>query len=256
MSASHFGLSLIDAAIHDYLLGNTIAKHTYTDFGLRMLSMHIPMPKTKVNTVDLPFASGSVDLTEAGGVIPYCDRDGLSFEFIFMGDLMHWPVVTHDLAQFIHGKKLLMIPDNDLEHYYVVRLELDSQKSNKHSNKVVLSGTAEPFKYGLLDTHDPWLWDPFSFVDGEIISTADITVSGTTVVTLPPGGIKNSPSFIVSQAGAGLGVIYPTNPPKTLYMPTSGTYRFPQIKAGGESTASITFVGMGVVSIAYRKRFL
>lgn len=253
---STFGLSLIDADIHEYLEDESIAKHTFRDFDLKMLSMYIPLPETKVQTVNLPFASGSVDLTEAGGVTPYADRDGLQFEFIFFGDLMHWPIVTHNLANFLHGKKFLMIADNDLEHYYVVRLELDSQKSSKHANKIVLSGTAEPFKYALLDSHDPWLWDPFSFVDGEISSLADIVVSGTTNVTITAGGLPTCPEFIVTQAGAGLGVVYNTNPPRTLPMSRTGTYRFPQIKAGGPDDTVITFVGSGRVSIAYRKKYL
>ena len=251
-----FGLSLIDADIHEYLRDQTIAKHTWRDFSLRMVSMDIPMPETKVQKVDLPFANGSVDLTEASGVIPYADRENLNFEFIFFGDLMHWPVVTHNLANFLHGKKLLMIPDNDLEHYYVVRLALDSQKSNKHANKVVLTGTADPFKYALLDSSVPWLWDPFSFVDGQITSTADIAISGTTRVTIGAGGIPTCPEFVVTQAGAGLAVVYNTNPTRNLYMPTTGTYRFPQIKAGGDSATVITFVGSGRVSIAYRKKYL
>lgn len=253
---SSFGLSLIDATIEDYLLDRSIAKHTYRDFDLKMLSMYVPMPETKKQTVNLPFASGSVDLTEAGGVTPYADRDGLQFEFVYFGDLMHWPIMTHNLANFLHGKKLLMILDNDLQYYYVVRLELDSQKSSKHANKVVLKGSAEPFKYSLVGTSDPWLWDPFSFVDGHIISTADITVDGTTNVTIDAGGQPNSPYFIVSQAGAGLGVVYNTNPPRTLPMTQTGTYRFPQIKAGGPNITTVSMVGHGVVSVSYRKRFL
>lgn len=255
---SKFGLSLIDATIQTYLEDRSIAKHTFRDFNLRMTSMYIPMPETKVQTVDLPFASGSVDLTEAGGITPYADRKGLSFEFIFFGDLMHWPIMIHDLANFLHGKKILMIPDNDLEHYYIVRLALDSKKTSKHANKVVLEGTSDPFKYALLDTHDPWLWDPFSFVDGEITSLSDIIVDGTTQITIPAGGLPNCPTFIVTQAGAGLGIQYTSSASasRIFQMPATGTYSFPQIRAGGPTDTVITFVGKGRISIAYRKKYL
>lgn len=254
--STKFGLKFVDKDIHDYLLDPTIAKHTYDDFKLRMTSMYIPMPEPKTQLVDLPFASGSVDLTEAAGITPYADRSGLSFEFIYFGDLLHWPIITHDLAQYLHGKKLIMIADNDIEHYYVVRLQLDSQKSSKIACKIVLTGTADPYKYALLDTHDPWLWDPFSFVDGEIVSTADIIVDGTTEVTLTAGGMVSSVEFIVTQAGAGLGVVYNTNPPRTLPMTSTGVYVFPQIRAGGPEDTVITLVGQGRVSIAYRKKYL
>ena len=253
---STFGLSLIDATIEEYLEDQSIAKHTFNDFNLKMVSMYIPMPETKEQKVNLPFASGSVDLTEAGGTTPYADRDGLQFEFVYFGDLMNWPLMTHNLANYLHGKKLLMIADNDLQYYYVVRLELDTQKTSKHANKVVLSGSAEPFKYSLVGTSDPWRWDPFSFVDGHIVSTADIVVDGQTDVTIEAGGQPNSPYFIVSDVGAGLGVIYNTNPPRTLPMTQTGTYRFPQIKAGGENVTTVSMVCHGIVSISYRKRFL
>ena len=254
--STKFGLSFIDTDISDYVADPTVAVHTYDDFKLRMISMYIPMPEPKVQTVDLPFSNGSVDLTEAAGTTPYSDRKGLSFEFAYFGDLMDWPLMTHKIANFLHGKKILMIPDNDPSYYYVVRLDLDSQKSSKIACKVVLSGSAEPFKYTLIATNEPWLWDPFRFPDGQIISTSDIVVNGTTNVTIPAGGVLTSPSFIVTQAGAGLGVVYNTKPPRTLYMSATGTYRFPQIKAGGDTATTITLVGQGRVSIAYRSKYL
>lgn len=253
---TRFGLTLIDVSINEYLADFSLAKHTYDDFSLRMVSMYIPMPEPKTQLVNLPFASGSVDLTEAAGVTPYADRTGLNFEFVYFGDLMHWPVITHDLANYLHGKKIRVIVDNDLEHYYECRLELDSQKSSKHACKIVLTGTSEPFKYSLLGTDNPWLWDPFSFVDGEIVSTADIVVNGNTDVTISAGGVPTSVPLIVTQAGPGLGIIYNTNPPKTLYMPSTGTYVFPQIKVGGHDATVLNFVGSGRVTISYRKKYL
>lgn len=54
-------------------------KHTFNDYGLYMESYYIPEPTTKLELVDLPFSSGSIDLTEATGTIPYNDRTGLEF---------------------------------------------------------------------------------------------------------------------------------------------------------------------------------
>ena len=71
---STFGLSFIDTDISNYVADPTIAVHTYQDFNLKMLTMFIPMPEPKVQTVDLPFSNGSVDLTEAAGITPYADR--------------------------------------------------------------------------------------------------------------------------------------------------------------------------------------
>lgn len=240
------------------MFGLTIGDyHTYNDFGLVLTKYYIPEPDVKLQRIDLPFASGSIDLTDSTGETPYNDRDGIEFEFVIQdGDYSGWDTTIQSLAMAIHGQKLRLISDNDTAYYYNVRLHVDYDKSFKQWGTITLTGTAEPFKYSIIASHEPWLWNPFNFVNGVILSTSDIVVDGTTTVTIPAGGIKTSPSFIVTQAGAGLGVIYETNPPKTLYMPNTGTYRFPQIKCGGDSATTITLVGQGMVSIAYRSRYL
>lgn len=239
------------------MFGLTIGgKHTYNDYGLVCTKYYIPEPDVKLQRVDLPFASGSIDLTDATGETPYNDREGIEFEFVVQDhSYAGWDTAIQTIAMDIHGQKLQMISDNDLAYYYNVRLKVDYDKSYKEFGIITLSGTAEPFKYSVIASHEPWLWNPFNFRNGVIISTADIVVAGTTTVTIPAGGVKTSPSFIVTQSN-GLGVVYDTNPPRTLEMPNTGTYRFPQIKCGGNTATVLTLTGYGRVSIAYRSRFL
>lgn len=239
------------------MFGLTIGnKHTYDDYGLVMTKYYIPEPAVKLQRVDLPFASGSIDLTDATGETPYSDREGIEFEFVVQDhSYTGWDTAIQTIAMDIHGQKLEMISDNDTAYYYNVRLNVNYDKSHKEFGTITLSGTAEPFKYTILASHEPWLWDPFNFVNGIIYSTADIVVNGTATVTIPAGGVKTAPSFIVTQTN-GLGVVYDTNPPRTLPMPTTGTYRFPQIKCGGHSDTVITLTGQGRVSVAYRGRYL
>lgn len=239
------------------MFGLTIGnKHTYDDYGLVLVKYYIPEPAVKSQRVDLPFASGSIDLTDATGETPYSDREGVSFEFIVQDhSYAGWDTAIQTLAMDLHGKKLQMVSDNDIGYYYNVRLEVDYDKSYKEFGTITLKGTADPFKYSITASHEPWLWNPFNFRNGVISSTADITVNGTATVTIPAGGVKTSPSFIVTQTN-NLGVVYNTNPPRTLLMPTTGTYRFPQIKCGGDLATTITLTGNGRVSIAYRSRYL
>lgn len=231
-------------------------KHTFDHFGLVMTKYYIPEPEVKMQQVDLPFASGSIDLTDATGETPYKDRNGLLFEFVIQDKKYSgWDTAIQTLAMYLHGQKMHLISDNDTAYYYVVRLHVDWDKSYKHYGTITLSGTAEPFKYNLTASNEPWLWDPFNFVNGQIITTSDIDVSGDTTVTIPAGGVATSPTFVVTQSN-GLKVVRPTVPPQELSMPQSGTYRFPQIKAGGAQPTTITLRGNGRVSIAYRSRFL
>ena len=74
------------------------------------------------------------------------------------------------LQKEVHGKKVKMILDDEPEHYYRVRLELDGEKTNPVYGQIVLSGTAEPFKYDLQSSGEPWKWDTFNFRTGVIRS--------------------------------------------------------------------------------------
>ena len=57
-------------------------KHTERDWGLRMISMVIPMPEPKTNYIDIPGADGSLDLTQSlTGNVPYNMREGVQFTF-------------------------------------------------------------------------------------------------------------------------------------------------------------------------------
>lgn len=260
-----YGLAFVDME-HDFIddvedtessTETSYVKHTYDDFGLLMTSLYIPEPEVKRQVIDIPFGSGSIDLTEAAGTIPYADREGLSFEFFVKNnDPQSWATAMTNLAMTLHGKKMKMRSDYELDYYFVVRLHIDNQKSDKTHAKIVVTGIAEPFKYSIIASNDPWRWDPFNFETGQIVDTSDIVVDGETTVTIPASGIMTTPTIIVTQAGTGLGIVYNTNPPRVLPMSATGTYRFPQIKAGGDSTTTLTFVGQGRVSVAYRSRFL
>ena len=50
--------------------------HT-SDIGLKMTAFKIPQPKAKTNYVNVPGASGSIDLSEVYGSVVYENRDGL-----------------------------------------------------------------------------------------------------------------------------------------------------------------------------------
>lgn len=152
-------------------------KHT-SELGLKMTSMYIPMPAPKTYQVNIPYASGSIDLSEVTGNVNYEDRKGVEFSFIlYDGSYDGWARALSSIARWIHGKKVQVIPDNDFNFYYACRLEVDGRKSNQINGKIVLSGTAEPFKYDKLASDEEWLWDPFSFETGVIRELSDLSIT-------------------------------------------------------------------------------
>lgn len=222
-----------------------------------MTKLYIPYPEPKVHKIDIPHASGSVDVTAATGNVNYSDREGLQLEFkAYCKSYTEWKMLLQKIAAHIHGKKLKMICDDDKDHYYMVRLELDSTRSNNVNSTVILSGSADPFKYDLLASNEPWLWDPFNFYTGEIAYIDDIIVDGTAKVTVNGGSVPTSPTFYVYDS-VGLEMVYNDKSyplPKTS-IKAYEIYRFPQIKIADEDV-ELTFNGKGKVSVEYRGRYL
>lgn len=222
-----------------------------------MTKFYIPHPEPKVHIIDIPHASGSVDVTEATGNVNYSDRQGLKFEFkAYCKTYAEWEILLQRIAAHIHGKKLKMICDNDLDHYYMVRLNLDSIRTNNINSVITLTGTADPFKYAMFASNEPWLWDTFNFYTGEITYIDDIIVDGSAKIVVNGGSVPTSPTFYVYES-TNLAVIFDD---KAYTMPKNTikayeVYRFPQIKVADEDV-EFTFTGKGKVSIEYRGRYL
>lgn len=232
-------------------------KNTLDDFGLILTELYIPEPEPKVNKINIPFASGSIDVTDATGTTPYNDREGLTFKFLLQdGTPQNWSKVIRDLSMYLHGQKMKMVTEYEPTFYYLVRLSVDTVKSNKTYSEVVLKGSADPFKYSMVASNEPWKWDPFSFPDGVIQDTSDLVVSGSKTITIFAGGVEISPTFYVYTSN-NLKVTFEG---KTYNLTKTSTkayevYRFPQLKIGSDN-ATLTFTGTGRVSVEYRGRYL
>lgn len=226
--------------------------HTERDWGLKLLSLYIPMPEPKTQLIDIPGGDGNIDFTEVNGRPAYNDRNGLELVFDIMdGNYKNWFLKYSEFAKEIHGKKLKMVLDDEPEHYYLVRFNLDGQKTNPAFGTITLSGTADPFKYDLVSSNEPWKWDSFNFCTGVIRNLGDQAISETNnTVTILGAGIDNSPVFIVTEAD-NLKLIHLGR----TYTLKVGRNRFPAVRVG-EQDMTLTFSGTGKLSVEYRGRYL
>lgn len=217
-----------------------------------MKSIQIPFPEVKSNYINIPYRSGNIDATDMGGYTPYNDRKNIKLEFVGKASSYTiWRKNVQDLAQLLHGQSLKMITDDDHGYYYVVRLKVETARSNNVNYRVVLSGVAEPFKYEKIASNEPWEWDPFDFVTGVINMTDNVEVDKDHPLTIGGRGVPTTPEFIVNMS-AGLILEYKGN---EYPMSAIGRYRLPQIKVGSEDV-TFTFKGSGRISVIYRGRFL
>ena len=226
--------------------------HTWRDWGLNLVSIYIPMPDPKNQIRDIPGGDGNIDLTEINGRPAYNDREGVELAFDLIDeDYKVWFMKYSEFAKEIHGKKVKMVLDDELDHYYMVRLNLDGQKTNPVYGEITLSGTAEPFKYDHVASNEPWKWDSFNFRTGVIRNLRDLVISNTNhTVKILGAGIDNPPVFIVSEANN----LKLTHEGRT-YVLKVGRNRFPAVRVG-EEDVTLTFSGMRKLSIEYRGRYL
>lgn len=220
-------------------------KHTYRDYGLYVAnSMPVSPPVVRRQTVEVPGRNGDVDLTEALTGYPLYDNRQITL--VLNGKKPHkdWPKFISSFLNEVHGKKVRVIFDNDPNYYYEGRAEVEAEITRGEevcSFQVIVD--VAPYKLRTDET-DGWIWDTFSFEDGEIIDYSEIAISGETEVKVQ---VEAMPVIPVITASAAMTVEYRG---KT-YSLTAGENKVYGITLmQGEN--ELTFTGTGTVGIRYR----
>lgn len=174
-------------------------------------------PEVKTQYVDIPGGNGVLDLTESlNGRVKYGQRKG-SMEFVVytdskynnQGDLRdaygQWQDRYMTIANYLHGKKLKAILEDDPYWYYEGRFTINEWKSDQHYSLITIDYDVYPFKKELTASNEDWLWDPFDFEYGVINEGASIVMSDS-----PMGTAVSSYTLIGSPEPQYL-VIYVTD---------------------------------------------
>lgn len=141
----------------------------------------LPLPKQKRKVIDgIPNTNGSIDLSlKDTGYPVYENREG-TFNFIYnpiysytYGDYRDWTVIYSEISNFIHGRQLRMVLEDDPEYYWDGSFTVEGWTSNTDgSGSVITIGySVQPHKLTILSSLDAWLWDPFNFYNGAIQNT-------------------------------------------------------------------------------------
>lgn len=227
-------------------------KHS-TEFGLKLINIYIPMPSPKINVIQIPGSDGTLDLTEISGRPVYENREGLEMTFTLLNkDYYDWFQAYSEIAQYIQGRKVKLVLDDDPNYYYICRLNIDGKKSNPSLAEITISGTADPFKYDIISSMDDWLWDPFDFSTGIIRTIKDVKITQSYhMIRIPEAGASAVPIFIVTEMTSPMTV---SDGNRTFELAV-GKNRFPEIRLG-KKEVTLTFTGEGTLTIDYRGRYL
>ena len=225
--------------------------HTERDWNLHPVRIYISMPEAKEQVIDIPGGDGTIDLSEFNGRPMYGMRT-VELEYHLRNvDNEKWSLIYSEIGAAITGKKVKMVLDDDPDHYYMARLKVDGEKTDYVNAELTFSGTAEPFKYDLVATNEPWLWDTFNFETGVIREIEEVEITAeNNKVTIIGAGIDTPPVFAVSQAD-NLKLTYGGR----TYTLKVGRNRFPAVRVGKEDV-TLTFSGTGKFEVEYRGRYL
>lgn len=222
-------------------------KHSYNDWKLITKSRPvIGSPSPKTNYIDVPEADGKLDFTEAlTGEVKYDNRE-ITFEFTVIEARDRWTGLYSDIMNFLHGKKMKLFFDEDPNHYYVGRFEIDEWKSDKRTSTLVITGDVDPYKYELFSSTEDWIWDTFNFENDVVREYSDLVVDEMLEFTVIGSRKSVVPVFTVNS-DEGMSVTYQGS----TYNLQNGVNRVVNIVIKqGES--QLIFMGSGTVSIEFR----
>lgn len=221
-------------------------KHTYKDWNLILTTTDIDFPDPKTETVDIPGANGELDFSEVlTGEILYKNRT-IKIELEMIDKFENWRNKISEISNYLHGKKMKMIFDDDPSYYYYGRLTVNDFKSNKSTGTISIEADVEPYKYDLYSSIEDWLWDPFNFETGiiselkeiKIIKQRKVVIIGRRLKSIPTIEVLDTENMVVEFEG-------------NRYNLNKGKQRVLNIEIK-EGENILRFYGNGTISIDYR----
>jgi len=211
-------------------------------------------PAVKTVYIDIPGANGKLDLTEALTGYPLYDNREGSFEFIVAnGYRASWIGGYQKFANWLHGKDLRCVLDDDPSYYYEGRFSIDNWTSNNNGtwSNVTFKYSVKPYKYSMKTSIDNWLWDPFNFETDIIQPPTKFTLNGETRVVIFNNRMPVIPVFYFSNPRTSSDTFSISTNKATVTGIAAGEFRDPRFELE-EGDNKITLTGRGDCSIVYR----
>ena len=128
-------------------------KNTWSDWHLVPSSRPVfNPPSLKERYLDIPGGDGAIDLTEALTGYPVFNNRTGSLEFIVMNDYWPWTEAYSTICDYLHGRKMRAVLEDDSEYYYEGRFKVNRWKSDKAYSLITIDYTVAPYKKRLSPT--------------------------------------------------------------------------------------------------------
>lgn len=225
--------------------------HSYDDWGLYVTNTdYIGEPKQNISYVAIPGRDGLLDLSDVTTGRP--TYSGREIKILLAGhrDKVVWDSVISTFRNNINGRICRLTFDNDKTYYWRGRIEIKDFESALNLGKFQVDiPNADPYKYDVLSSADPWLWDPFNFETGIIIQTQSVDIVGSGTIDVPHGHMPTCPTIVVSNKVSG---VFSLMHDGIEYQLTVGNNKIPSVMVNGDNDVTLEFVGTATVQIVYR----
>lgn len=225
--------------------------HTITDWDLGLSNNnYIGDPEMETTYISVPGRDGLIDASEATTGRRIYKRRELAFEMGGIHPHLNWDAIISGMRNEIEGRVCHLILDNDEEYYWRGRVYIQGFDRFRGLGTFTLAvPNADPYKYEVHSSSEPWLWDPFNFETGVIIQEEAHIIVGSDTITIPHGHMPTCPELVVSDKISGT---FSVTFEGTTYQLQVGSNKIPAIMVGGDKNADLTFTGSATVQIVYR----
>ena len=219
----------------------------------------VTLPEPKTVTVEVPGGNGLLDLSDVLTRYPvYNVREG-TITFHVLNNSEPWHKLYARIANYLHGKKMEMVLEDDPSFYYYGRYSVEWIHNNDGTwSDVDISYTLDPYKYSIQTSlqEDPKLYEGIS-VSGNSVTK---TLSGDRTI----GDVPVVPEFIFSNvSGSGVTITLTnselgiTNLSKTIN--SNGTRKYYDMILSNltkTNTLKLVVSGHGKVDVLFRRMSL
>lgn len=225
--------------------------HTLNDWDCALgNNNYIGDPEMETTYIDVPGRNGLIDASEAVSGRRIYKKRQLAFELAAVHPRLSWDSIVSTLRNNVNGRICRLILDNDAGYFWRGRVYINGFDRFRELGTFTLSvPMADPYKYDVNSSAEPWLWDPFNFETGVIAQTGAEVITGSGDVTIGHGHMMTCPELVVSNM---LSSTFTVTYNGQTFPLSVGTNIVPSILVGGEEDVTLSFTGSATVQIVYR----
>ena len=225
--------------------------HTLDDWGCALgNNNYIGDPEMETTYITVPGRNGMIDASEAVSGRRIYKKRALSFELAAVHSRLSWDGVISALRNNVNGRVCHLILDNDQNYFWKGRVYINGFDRFRELGTFRLEvPVADPYKYDVVSSAEPWLWDPFNFETGVITQQGAEVISGSGSISIPHGHMPTCPTFMVSNL---LSSSFKVSVDVVEFPLSVGSNVVPSILVGGENDVRLDFTGSATVQVVYR----